>query len=170
MTKDQTQEIRTRLMEEREFTAMSKRPINPFLPAAALFAILLTIAGADELRLPVGDPDQGLKALVNLRCIHCHTIKNTPIQDGELGKRLDLTLGAELRFVRSYPDLITAITNPRHVVQKQYSQLLDPAQQAEAEPFMLDLTTTMTVRQLIDLVSFLDQIYAANLPTYKARH
>ena len=149
---------------------MLNRITNPLFPASALFAIVLAVAGAEDFQLPVGSPEDGIQAFIDLRCIHCHAIKGTPIQHEELGKRLDLALAAEPRFVHSYPDLITAITNPRHVVQKQYSQLLDPEQRAETEPFMLDLTKTMTVRQFIDLVSLLDQSYSANQPGYQARH
>jgi hypothetical protein len=35
---------------------------------------------------------------------------------------------------------------------------------------MLDLTTTMTVRQLIDLLAFLDERYATNQTGYTPRH
>jgi hypothetical protein len=147
---------------------MSKK-VTELFSLAAVLGLLMGIATADELRLPTGSAEDGLKAFVDLRCVHCHAVKGAAIKDPELGKRLDLALAQEQRFVRTYPDLITAITNPRHVMQKQYSQLLDPAQRAETEPFMLDLTREMTVRQLIDIVSFLDQRYAAGLAGYVPR-
>ena len=149
---------------------MSQRIIKTLAWMTLLAGLSFAPTFAEELRLPAGSPEEGLRAFVALRCVHCHRVTGAPIQDPELAKRLDLTLGAEARFVRSYPDLITAITNPRHVIQKQYSQLLDPTQQVETEPFMLDLSREMTVRQLIDIVSFLDQRYAADLPSYTPRH
>jgi hypothetical protein len=149
--------------------SMRESNIRALTLLAVVASLAVTSAPAEELRLPAGSPEDGLKSFVALRCVHCHRVTGVPIQDPELAKRLDLTLGAEARFVRSYPDLITAITNPRHVIQKQYSQLLDPTQQVETEPFMLDLSREMTVRQLIDIVSFLDQRYAADLPAYTPR-
>lgn len=144
---------------------------NTILLITACVASLLQTNFAEDLRLPQGDAEAGLKAFVDLRCIHCHAVQGAAIDHLELGKRLDLKLAVPTpRFVKSYNGLITAITNPRHVVQEQYRQLLDPTQRAEAEPFMLDLTTAMTVRQLIDLLAFLDERYATNQTGYTPRH
>lgn len=152
---------------------MSNRSINALVAALALVlaAGLLSLpqAGASELRLPEGAPDEGREAFLELRCIHCHSVQGVDLKHPELGKRLDLPLATSERFVRTYADLFTAITNPRHVVRKQYGALLQGAEGSEAEPFMLDLTRTMTVRQLVDLVAFLDSSYAASVPGYTTR-
>ncbi len=149
---------------------MSNRITESHLLTALLAVFSLCATSAEELRLPLGDAEAGRQAFVDLRCIHCHAVEGAAIDHIELGSRLDLKLAvAKPRFVRSSNGLLTAITNPRHVVQEQYRQLLDPAQTAEAEPFMLDLTRSMTVRQLIDLLTFLDERYAANQPDYVPR-
>jgi hypothetical protein len=149
---------------------MSRPATSPLLLAVLCAIGILHAVPAEELRLPLGDAAAGRQAFIDLRCIHCHAVEATVIDHLELGKRLDLKLaGPNPRFVKSYPDLLTAITNPRHVIQEQYRQLLAPAQRAEVEPFMLDLTRTMTVRQLIDVSAFLDERYAANQPNYIPR-
>jgi hypothetical protein len=143
---------------------------NIFRLVAICLTGLIQIGHGEEPRLPAGDAGAGLKAFIDLRCIHCHTVQGTPIDHLELGQRLDLKLAvSEPRFVKDYQDLLTAITNPRHVIQERYRQLLSPDRQAEAEPFMLDLTARMTVRQLIDLLAFLDERYAAGQSGYAPR-
>ena len=77
-------------------------------------------------------------------------------------------LGAETRFVRSYEDIIRAITNPKHVVTQQYREILSRSERAGGiEPLMPDMTKDMSARQLIDLVAFLDAVYAESIQEYR---
>lgn len=90
----------------------------------------------------------------------------TPEPKGE--RKLHLKLGKEQRFVRRYADIITAITNPKHVVQKQYASILTEAEKAGGiEPLMPNLTKDMSARQLIDLTTFLDRVYTQSLEGYE---
>ncbi len=132
--------------------------------------LLPTLTLAGDIRLPAGSPAAGLESFVELSCIQCHSVKGTAIDHPDTGKRINLPLAAGERFVRTYADLFTAITNPRHVIRQQYAQLLSGSPEGAAvEPFMLDLTETMTVRQLIDIVAFLDERYAANVAGYTSQ-
>ena len=98
-----------------------------------------------------------------LACVQCHSVKGSSVkQPKEL--RLDLELASEVRFVKGYLDILTAITNPRHVMTEQYQALLKKDQ--DVEPFMPVLTEKMTARQLIDLVEFLDETYREQIPGY----
>jgi len=150
---------------------MSNRSTDAPL-AAALTLVLaaglcfLPRAAAGDLRLPPGFADAGREAFVELRCIHCHSVRGEDLKHEELGSRINLPLASSERFVRTYADLFAAITNPRHVVREQYGALLRGPEGSEAEPFMTDLTGTMTVRQLLDLVAFLDARYTASVPGY----
>jgi hypothetical protein len=137
--------------------------------AVAALGFLAGPAAAEEIRLPQGSPDAGREAFVELRCIQCHSVQGVDLKHAELGSRINLQLASAERFVRTYADLFTAISNPRHVVRQQYGALLRGPEGSEAEPFMQDLTRTMTVRQLIDLVAFLDERYAASVPGYSTR-
>ena len=132
---------------------------------------LSVLAQAEEsksYRFPGGDPEEGRTAFINLNCIQCHTASEvvTPEPKGE--RRLHLELGKESRFVFAYQDIITAITNPKHVVQKQYQAILSEAQRAgEIEALMPNLTEDMSAKQLMDLTAFLDRVYAQSLDEYK---
>jgi hypothetical protein len=99
--------------------------------------------------------------------VQCHTVKNVLTDEPKGKRRLQLELGAEQRFVKNYEDIITAITNPKHVIQEQYREILSKAELAGGiEPLMPDLTKDMSARQLIDLVVFLDQAYLESLKGY----
>lgn len=118
-------------------------------------------------RFPGGDPEEGRTAFVNLNCIQCHTVAEVVTPEPTGKRKLHLELGKEPRFVKRYEDIITAIANPRHVIQKQYQEILTSAQKAgEIEPLMPDLTSDMSARQLMDLTAFLHAVYSDSLKDY----
>ncbi len=137
-------------------------------------------AGPDEPLLPVnfvegkvfrfmgGDPARGKEVFAKLNCTQCHFVEGVDdLPDPKGKRRLNLSLAKEVRFVKRYEDIITAITNPRHVMNEQYKSILSKAELAgDVEPFMPDLSDFMSAKQLIDLVTFLDAVYDAQLPTY----
>lgn len=119
-------------------------------------------------RFPGGDGEAGRTAFISLNCVQCHTVKNVLTDEPKGKRRLQLELGAEQRFVKTYEDIITAITNPKHVITEQYREILSRAELAGGiEPLMPDLTEDMSARQLIDLVVFLDQAYLESLKGYR---
>ena len=120
-----------------------------------------------SFRFPGGDSETGRTAFIGLSCVQCHTVANVDLPDLKGNRRLDLTLGKEIRFVKNYEGLITAITNPKHVVTEQYRAILTKAEvQGSIEPLMPDFTNDMSARQLIDIVAFLDEAYRKALPEY----
>ena len=111
-----------------------------------------------------GDAGQGKEAFARLNCIQCHTVSGVEVPKPEGKRRFDLKLAEESRFVKRYEDIVLAITNPRHVVSERYRAILTDAEaRGEIEPFMADLTNDMSVRQLMDMVAFLDEVYAKAL-------
>ncbi len=113
-----------------------------------------------------GDPDRGEMVFSQLVCVQCHSVKGSEAKQ-PADARLELQLGDEMRFVKRYEDLITAITNPRHVMTERYRALLQQTPGAEdVEPFMPKLTESMTIQQLIDLVEYLDVAYKSEFPGY----
>ena len=115
-----------------------------------------------------GDVNRGKEAFAKLNCNQCHHVAGVNDIPAPKGKRrLNLALAGEERFVKRYEDIITAITNPRHVIQEQYKAILSKAEiDGEVEPFMPDLTDFMTAKQLIDLTAFLDAAYDKKIESY----
>lgn len=115
-----------------------------------------------------GDPEKGREAFTILSCTQCHSVANANVPDPRQKRRINVELAAEMRFVKRYEDLILAITSPRHVMNQQYGAILSDVElQGELEPFMADLTDHMSARQLMDLTSFLHQVYAREVPGYE---
>lgn len=144
-----------------------------FVVSALAFGGALAPSFAEEsqapgYRFPGGDPEAGLVAFQQLNCIQCHTVKGVALEEPKGERRLELALASELRFVQRYEDLITAIVNPRHVIQEQYRAILDQPELAGGiEPMMPSLAGDMSAQQLMDLVAFLHAAYADSVEGYE---
>ena len=122
---------------------------------------------ADGFRFIGGDAEAGKIAFENLNCVRCHRVPGVAFEKPKSKRIINLSLGEEVRFVKSYEDILTAITNPRHVIKKQYSKMLAQGEiDGEIEPFMPNLIEDMSAGQLINLVTFLDKVYSENLDQY----
>jgi hypothetical protein len=145
-----------------------------FLSAIFFAPVFSGLHAADPakkgFRFPGGDSVAGKETFVSLNCVQCHTVSKVSLPEVKGSRRLELMLADEIRFVKSYEDIITAITNPKHVITEQYRAILTGAElKGSIEPLMPDLTKDMSARQLMDLVSFLDQAYRENLSAYGAK-
>lgn len=139
---------------------------------AAMFVAVLFLVpgmrsyGEDGFRLAGGDHRAGKAAFEALNCTQCHKVSGVDLAAPKGKRRLDLTLGEEVRFVRRYEDIVTAIVNPQHVVAERYAGMLEAAGfSGNVQAYMPDFLDDMSVRQLLDIVAFLDRIYRDN-PDY----
>jgi hypothetical protein len=118
-------------------------------------------------RFQGGNVSQGKITFERMSCTRCHLVKGVDLALPEEKRLLTLTLGEKIRFAKRYEDIVTAISNPQHVVTKQYSAMLSNAEaNGEIAAFMPNLTNEMTVRQLMDLAAFLDKAYTSDLKGY----
>ena len=70
-------------------------------------------------------------------------------------------------MVRSYADLTTSVINPKHAISERYrDQLLLNTEIPLESPMPMPNLDTMTVRQLIDIVAFLDSKYQVMVEDY----
>ena len=112
--------------------------------------------------LPPGNAEAGKQTFVDLKCSHCHTVYgDADFSRPDSYKDLVVPLGGEVRVVKSYGELVTAIIHPsqsiRPDVNKQYVD-------AEGKSIMPDFSNVMTTRQMIDLVTYLEQHYEVVIP------
>ena len=115
------------------------------------------------LRLPDGDVQRGKAAFLELKCNTCHTVAGTeiPSPSKDYTYVRAVVLGGEVRQVKTYGALVTSIINPSHSLAPGYPKELITKDNQSAMPNFND---TMTVRQLIDLVAFLQSRYELVLP------
>lgn len=112
---------------------------------------------ASGFRLPDGTPDAGRLAFEQLRCTTCHhafdpSAQATPTPAGKV------SLGGPVTRVKTYGELVTSVINPSHRIAPG----TDPAVVAPAGRSVMEdarLNDVMTVRQLIDLVAYLQTLY-----------
>jgi mono/diheme cytochrome c family protein len=103
------------------------------------------------LMLPEGDSQAGEEAFASLGCVDCHTVSwadGLPVADsGEPAPELGLDA-----FMGDPGRLATSIVAPAHHVSAAYSK-----DSPDGESPMEDVNSIMTVKQLSDIVAFLQR-------------
>lgn len=113
--------------------------------------------------LPEGDAMRGKTAFVTLNCVECHRVEGVELPAPEKRDYL-LVLGGEVTRVRTYGELVTSIIHPQRSISPV--PLTQGQQPVQTSP-MKDLNATMTVRQLIDLATFLEPTYRKVVPEFQ---
>lgn len=126
----------------------------------AHFCLLACIAGCtstwDEgFTLPPGDSERGREAFIAFRCFDCHSVHDVQLPVGENPDEAMVKLGGMDR-VKTYGELVTGIVNPSHRLAKGYTPSLVTS---DGHSRMLVYNDVMTVSQLIDIVTFLQEHY-----------
>lgn len=137
--------------------------------AACLLGLSLAVAACDTqsrgFALPPGDAARGEVTFVELGCNACHEIKGKidRLADGA-DTGINVTLGGTVTRVTSYGDLVTSIINPSHRISRR-SKRSDVADDDVSK--MRLYNDVMTVRQLVDLTTFLQDSYEVWVPEYR---
>lgn len=111
---------------------------------------------ARGFRLPDGDIERGKAAFVALRCHDCHKVEGLELPPPEKTPAMAVLLGGEVANVKTYGDLVTSIIHPSHKLAARYKKE-DVSRNGKS--LMIDCNEVMTVRQMIDLVAFLQSRY-----------
>ncbi|MDZ7784340.1 MAG: c-type cytochrome [Halioglobus sp.] len=107
--------------------------------------------------LPEGDPEAGEQTFVELRCTDCHSVRNQDRVTQPENPQLSIALGGEVRRIKTYGELVTAIINPSHKISRGYPP---SAVVEEGRSKMRAYNDIMTVQQLSDLVAYLQNQYS----------
>ncbi len=131
-----------------------------------LIAIVVLVAAGcsydPAFRFPIqeGDIDAGRQAFVDHRCHQCHSVSGIDLPPLAGAAPPILELGGETMVAKSYADLLTSIINPNHVISDRYREQLRLSAEVPLDsPMPTPRIDNMSVRQLIDLVAFLDSVY-----------
>ena len=134
---------------------MSKRGV-----AGALLALVL-LAGCGGRHSPAGfrlpengDPDRGRQAFVDLECHVCHSV-NGVVLPKPTGAGAVVPLGGAVTELRTDGYLVTALIHPSHRLAAMPTRDIT----VEGASRMPDYTDRMTVRQMTDIVAFLQSRY-----------
>lgn len=148
--------------------------IKRFAVLLLLAAVLFSGFGCERgrlsgkgLYLPKGDIEKGRQAFIGMKCYKCHTVSGVELPVVEHETTLEFNLGGEVARAKTYGELVTSIINPAHVTSEKYLKSLgELAKDGKIESPMPVFNETMTVSQLIDLVTFLDSRYQELVPYY----
>mgnify|MGYP002630548890 CR=1 FL=1 len=122
---------------------------------------------SSDFRFPIlrGDIPRGQEAFVSLGCPQCHLVDGVQLTGFTGTTFLQVPLGGDLIFAKTYGDLVTSIINPDHVLSKRYLDQLPPEQRRATNSSPMYMNPDMKVTQLIDIVAFLNSRYRL-LPGY----
>ena len=107
---------------------------------------------ARGFRLPDGDVERGKTAFVSLQCHLCHQVDGIELPAPEKTPTMTVLLGGEVANVKTYGDLVTSIIHPSHKLATRYKK---EDVSRDGKSLMTNCNEIMTVRQMIDLVAFL---------------
>jgi sulfur-oxidizing protein SoxX len=130
------------------------------LSAATIFGVGCTTYPTFGFPIEEGSIETGRAAFIGHECHRCHTVAGVNLPEHPDATDPQFELGGETSQVKAYSELVTSIINPNHRISERYReeilrQPLDPIE----SPMPMPHIDAMTVRQLIDIVAFLDSRY-----------
>jgi hypothetical protein len=132
-----------------------------FAGAALVAATMLAGCSAGRksgsgFHLPDGDVEKGRIAFAELRCHACHEVRGERFPAPVADPAVTVRLGGVVYDPRADGDLTAAIVDPSHRLS---GGRIPASVRAGSLSRMGDFSEAMTVRQLIDLVAFLQSTY-----------
>ena len=107
-----------------------------------------------------GDINAGRQAFIDHQCHQCHSVSGIRMPALAGASAPILELGGETTYAKSYAELMTSVINPNHMISERYREQLRLAALLPTEsPMPTPQLDNMTVRQLLDIVAFLDARY-----------
>ncbi len=119
---------------------------------------------AKGFRLPEGSEENGRQAFQDMKCHHCHAVAGVELPKPSADPLMQFELGGEVRRVKSYGELVTAITQPQHSIAPAYYARKNQSGKGASESPMPSFNDSMTVTQLVDIVTFLHSCYRKAAP------
>jgi hypothetical protein len=139
----------------------TKGEIMKTMPGFALVLLGFAFSGCDSslksarsLRLPQGDAENGKIAFSALNCTECHTVAGVDLPKPTVTPEKVIVLGGEVTRLRNIGDLMTSIIHPNY----SFSDKM-PAGKRPAKSPMPVVNDKMSVKELIDIITFLQPRY-----------
>lgn len=113
---------------------------------------------------PEGEVSRGKAAFVELKCYTCHTVKGEEgIPPPTVEPAHVVVLGGEVSEMRTYGNLVTSVIHPSYKISDKVGV---PRRWELTVSPMPVVNDTMTVRQMLDVVTFLQPHYRELEPIY----
>lgn len=128
------------------------------IPLTSLFLLSACNDGPNSPKgfsLPQGDAERGKTVFMTTGCLSCHAIEGIE-SDIPVELEKPVTIGGKVTRYKTYGDLVTSVINPSHRIAKGY---IPKQVQDNGVSKMRNYNDSLTVSQLIDLVTFLETHY-----------
>jgi mono/diheme cytochrome c family protein len=130
--------------------------------AAAPLACNASPHSGAGFRLPAGDVEHGKQVFIDMQCHACHHVAGVPgLPEPVASPPVPVVLGGEVPHVKTDGELLTSIINPSHKIAPGFRETSVKIGDSSR---MVDYGDVMTVRQLVDLVAFLQSRYVVVRP------
>lgn len=138
------------------------------------FGCLTALMGCDNearmsehgFRLPDGDAAAGREAFLYMQCHQCHSIEGEELPAIPGQEPPYVQIGGTVSRVKTYGQLVTAIINPSHRLAYGYAK---DVVSIDGESRMYNYNAHMTVKELTDIVMYLQPMYDVHVPEYHYR-
>jgi len=142
------------------------KPMNRF-PTVVVCIVFLTVAwsvssqDAEEISpvFPLGDPARGRALFEEKQCSRCHTVEGVKFPELDLPAIDFIHIAGENNRGWTRDFYASEIMNPQHLISPDHQKAMlriGDRLAAENSP-MLDFNQNLTVADLIDLVTFLEE-------------
>ncbi len=138
------------------------------LLGALAIALLLLLLGCEAaakssagFRLPDGDPAGGRQVVLDMKCHACHQVDGGGFPAPTAEPPVPILLGGSVPYTKTDGELVTAIINPSHKIAPALRTEQVKSGDASRMP---DYGDHLTVRQMVDLVAFLQTRYTVIRP------
>jgi mono/diheme cytochrome c family protein len=111
---------------------------------------------AAGFRLPAGDVDRGRATFVEMRCHACHRVAGQEMPSPVADPPVPVELGGLIYQARTDGELVSAIINPSYRLPHGYARETITSGKLSR---MGDVNDELSVRELADLVAFLQSTY-----------
>ena len=135
-----------------------------FLSSLFIGLTLVVLAGCEYdpntgkgFSLPEGNAENGKAVFVKLACNQCHYVADIKLLESDNKDFTGIQLGGTVHTVKTYGDLVTSIINPSHRISGIYDK--EARMNEDGSSKMQVYNDVMTVTELVDLVTFLEQNY-----------
>jgi hypothetical protein len=116
-------------------------------------------------RLPEnGDVEKGRAAFIELKCHYCHSVHGAELPQPVMPRSLHVVLGGPIEGLMTDGYLVSSIIHPSHALARG---LAEGEVAVDKTSRMPDYARAMTVRQLVDIVAFLQSKYERTPYSYR---
>jgi len=132
---------------------------------ATLISCTASVHSPAGFRLPEnGDAVRGQAAFIELKCHYCHSVHGVELPQPAMPRSVRVALGGPIEGLMTDGYLVSSMIHPSHALARGRAEGEVSVDKTSRMP---DYARAMTVRQLVDIVAFLQSKYERSPYSYR---